>query len=159
MIPSDVRRDHRHLSPSGRKSKIYTIRVEAVFIRLLHPTLINDAFHVFDLECVDITGAIPQYFLSHSNKLIEFYGGQESLASRRIYYFFLFVVDNVDRPAILVFNHPPFNNFQQERSNLLIAYRQVVNKIYERVFCPCTGTIRRMAVEVGEQILRNKGGV
>ena len=84
MIPSDVRSDHRHLSPSGRKSTIYTIRAKAVIIRLLLPTLRDDAFHVFDIECVDITAATPQYFLRLSNNLIEFYGGQDYLASRCI---------------------------------------------------------------------------
>ena len=77
---------------------------------------------------------------------LPFDGDRASLALRCIPTFLPFVVDIVDRPEMLVLSHPPFNNFQQERSNLLIACRQVVNKIYERVFCPRTGTIWRMAV-------------
>ena len=158
-IPSDVRSDHCNLSPSGRNRTIYTIRIEAVIILLILHNISDDDFYVFDIDWVAITGAIPQYFLRCNNNLIKFDGGRESIASKYIPALLPFVLDLVDRPAMLVLSHPSFNNFQQERSNVLIARRQVVNKIYERVFCPHTGTIRRTAVEVGEQILRSKGGV
>ena len=134
MIPSNSRRDLCHLIPYGRNSTIYTISIEAVIIRLLLPTINDDYFHVFDLDCVAITGAIPQYFPRLRNNLIEFDGGQASLALRCIPAFLPFVVDLVDRPAMLVLSHPLFNNFQQEGANLLIASHQVVNKTYERVF-------------------------
>ena len=159
MIPSNGRSDHCHLIPSGINSTIYNISIEAVIISLILHNLSNDAFRMFDLECVAITGAILQYFLRLSNNLIKFYGGRASLASRCIPDFLPLVVYLLDRPTIIVLSHPPFNNFQQEWSNLLIACCQDVNKIREHVFCPCTGTIRRTDIEVGEHILWIKVGV
>ena len=159
MVPSDGRSNHCHLSLSGRNITIYTIRIKAVMLRLLLPNLSDDVFYVFDLDWVAITGAIPQYFLRCSNNLIELDGGRESIASKYIPALLPFVVDLVDIPEMIVISHPSFNNFQQERSNVLIARRQVANKIYERVFYPHTGTIRRTAVEFGQQITQSKGGV
>ena len=105
MIPSDGRSDHLRLSPYVRNSTIYTIRIEAFIIRILLPTISNDSFRVFYLDCVAITGPIPQYFLRLSNKLIELDGIRVSLASSCIPAFIPFVVDILDRPAIIDGNY------------------------------------------------------